>query len=238
VNWKESVNAPQQDYNIALNTGDPYQKSDGVFWAYYTTINNQEYLVVWQSSYPLPPCVAYNEKKIGCNIVKEDWQWYVIIYDDGIKNEYGPYGFIASGKWETTELDIGESGFIFCTNNRAVVHKNGIESVYEEKDISSCRYSDNYFGFSYQPYAQDRNKRNVFINDKKYWPYDSIENLSITNRFWWFAGYTYEKDMFDYIINGNTLSGENIVSGPFLLDDYYAIAYERSGRLYMKIANK
>lgn len=135
---------------------------------------------------------------------------------------------------ERSEFRMSQNGFIFCSSNLAVVNKNGVEKQYPGQDIDQCNYSNEHFGFN-RADSKNKNDRIVFVDEKEYGPYSLIENFTVTNKSWGFKGYISEKDKNEFIINGNNVSNMNIMAGPAVSNEYYAMAYEKDGNLYMKV---
>jgi hypothetical protein len=225
------VDATEEQYNT-LTKITVYRKDDG---NYYVKVNDTEHLI-WmsedQESALFAQCMIYNDKKWGCAVGKNDNKWHIIISENDNKKEYGPYGDFVDPR-EVSEFTIGQDGFIFCSSRLAVVHKNGVEKKYSGNDMYQCNYSRAHFGFD----RTDNNtqKRIINVDDKEYGPYDMIENFTITENGWWFKGFIAETDKSEYVLNWKKVEDINSIAGPALSDNYYALAYELDGKLYLKV---
>ena len=224
-----NTSSTQTEYN-ALNKIIPYQNQDS--GDYYVKFGGGEYLI-GSISDEFANCMAYTKNKWGCSIGKKDNAWHIFVYENGIKKEYGPYGKFSDPR-EMSEFKLSNDGFIFCSSNLAVIHNNGSEKTFSGQDIYQCNYSEGNFGFNH---ASDKNKndRLINVNGKEYGPYAMIDNFSLTNAGWGFSGYINKTDKSEYVVNGNVVLDPNIITGPSVSDDYWAVGYEKDGKLYMKV---
>ncbi len=226
------VNTIEEQYNN-LNKITVYEKD---FGDYYVKVNEKEYLIGGievQEGALLAQCIIYNDKKWGCSLAKNDNKWHIFIYENDIKKEYGPYGDFVDPR-DVSEFKLSKDGFIFCSSRLAVVHKNGVEKKYSGKDIHQCNYSSAHFGFN-RVDNNNTNKIIVNVDDKEYGPYDMTENFTITENGWWFRAFIRETDKNEYVLNWKKVEDINSIAWPALSDEYYALAYELDGKLYLKV---
>ena len=234
INGKPST---ENDYTNLTKIASYQKTGDQGDNNYYVRVDGKEYQIGTiddQDAY-FAKCLSYSKNRWGCSVGKKDGAWHIFIYDNGVKKEYGPYGKFADPEG-ISEFKIASNGFIFCSSRLAVVNKDGTEKKYIGQNIYSCNYSGENFGFIH---ANDKNKSNssVNINGNEYGSYSSIDNFSLTSFGWGFAGYTSKMDKKDYIVNGDTVSDINIVAGPSISNNYWAVAYEKDEKLFMRVGN-
>lgn len=220
-----------------LNNIVPYQKHDGEDAGnYFVKYEGNEYFIGDNSDEGalFAKCMSHNKNKWGCSVGKKDGAWHIFIYENGVKKEYGPYGEFSDPR-TPSEFQLSNDGFIFCSSNLAVVNRNGSEEVFEGNDIWECNYSQGNFGFNHQS-NENGNDRMINVNGKEYGPYALIDNFSLKgNGIWGFAGYIKETDKREYIVNGEIISDINVITGPSISDNYWAVGYEKEGKIYMRI---
>jgi hypothetical protein len=224
-------NAPSTETEYTgLNRIAAYQKDNG---DYYVKVDGNEYLIgsIDDEGALFSQCMIYDNNKWGCSVGKKEGTWHIFVYENGIKKEYGPYGKFSDPR-EMSEFKLSNDGFIFCSSNLAVVNKNGSEKIFHGQDIYQCNYAEGNFGFIH---ASDKNNGLVNVNGKEYGPYALIDNFSLTDGGWGFSGYISKKDKSEYIVNGITISDINSITGPAISNDYWAVGYEKDGKLYMRV---
>ena len=211
----------------------PFQnKDDGNYYVKYKDTN---YLIgdISDEGAHFANCMTVGENKWGCSIGKKDGRWHIIVYENGVKKEYGPYGRFSDPR-ETSEFKLSNDGFIFCSSNLAFINNKGVETIFQYKNIHQCNLSNKNFGFKHKS-SKIPNSLMVNVNGKDYGPYALIDDFSLADGGWGFKGYDRKEKKSEYIINGEVISDVNIISGPSITDENWAIAYKEGDEIYMKV---
>lgn len=234
--WHAIINGDNSnldEYN-KLSRMMPYQNKNDEY-NYYVNYKDDDYLIgdIGDEGALFADCMAVGKNKWGCSVAKKDGRWHIFIYENGIKKEYGPYGKFSDPR-ELSEFKLSNNGFIFCTSNLAFINNKGVETKFQYKDIHQCNYANENFGFKHES-SQIPNSLMVNVNGKDYGPYALIDNFSISSGGWGFKGYIREKNKSEYIINGEIISDINIISGPSISDENWAVAHKKDYKKYMKV---
>jgi hypothetical protein len=174
----------------------------------------------------LGDCLVYNPDIWGCDYPDKDGSWYVMIYENGNKNKYGPYGKYTDPR-EQASLAMTKDGFMLNLGNQLIIKNNGAEKKIRKSEIGFVQSSGNHSGYLYE---QDKNYY-VNIDGKDYGPYENVDNFIVTDNGW---GFNYLKSDETGAIINRTIHTD-AVGDVSLSKNNWATGYMKDGKLYVKI---
>ena len=174
----------------------------------------------------LENCNIYSLYRWGCEYPGEDNSWYVVMYENGNKKQYGPYGKFTDPR-EQSSLLVTKNGFTLDLADQLIINNNGNESKVNKVDKSDLQISEQHSGYIYE--KGDNSYINV--DGQEYGPYEYVYNFLLIGDGW---GFNYLKNgKIMALINGEIYQ---TAFGDMSMDkNNYIIGYEKEGKLYIKI---
>ncbi len=187
--------------------------------------NGKEYSLDLGDTY-LENCNIYSSDRWGCKYPGEDNSWYVVMYENGNKKQYGPYGKFADPR-ERTEFIVTKNGFMLNLGNQLIINNDEIKSKIIKSDISYIQASEQHSGYFYKKGKESY----INVDGKNYGPYEYVNNFLLIGDGWGFNYLKNGKAMI--LINGEI--NQNAVGNISIDENNYSTGYEKEGKLYVKI---